>query len=282
MRVLANPSRLKAALDRERLKGRSIGFVPTMGALHEGHLSLVRRAKRENDVVVASIFVNPTQFGPKEDYKRYPRDLGRDRRLLALAGADFLFTPSVAAMYPAGSQTVVKTGALAKPLCGASRPWHFDGVATVVLKLLVMTAPDRLYLGQKDFQQFRVVERMTRDFALPVKVVPCPIVRERDGLAMSSRNTYLTPDERRRAPAIRKALLEAARAAKSGSAGVSVLKKRLRNALESVGARVDYVEIADAVSLEPVVQLKARSTVLFAVAAYFGRTRLIDNLALKV
>lgn len=253
-----------------------------MGYLHEGHLSLVRRSQKENDRTVVSIFVNPLQFGPGEDLKKYPRDFKRDAALLRREGVDFLFAPEAAELYPEGFQTSVKVEKLSLPLCGTTRPIHFGGVATVVLKLLNLVAPDTVYLGQKDYQQFKVVERMVFDLALPVRVAMAPIVREKDGLAMSSRNVYLSLEDRKRAPAIYQALLDCRRKAKDGFRKVGGLRQGLRRALEAIpGARVDYAEIVHAGTLEPMVELKNGRTAVAAVAVYFGKTRLIDNILIK-
>lgn len=254
-----------------------------MGYLHEGHLSLVSRAKKENDIVVASIFVNPLQFGPKEDLKRYPRDLGRDRRLLKKAGAHVLFLPQAKALYPPDFETLVSVKKLSQGLCGRTRPIHFAGVATVVAKLLNLVAPHNLYLGLKDYQQFRVVSQMVRDLDIPVKVVGCPIVREKDGLAMSSRNIFLSAAERRQALSLSKALREARHLVRAGERRSKRLVLAARKTIGAGGgARVDYVEIVDAAALGPVIQLKAKQTILVALAVYFSRTRLIDNCLIRV
>jgi len=254
-----------------------------MGYLHEGHLSLVSRAKKENDIVVASIFVNPLQFGPKEDYKRYPRDLGRDKRLLKKAGTHVLFLPQAKELYPPDFETLVSVKKLSRGLCGRTRPVHFAGVATVVAKLLNLVVPHNLYLGLKDYQQFRVVSQMVRDLHIPVKVVGCPIVREKDGLAMSSRNIFLSGAERRRALSLSKALREARRLVRAGQRRSKRLVLALRKVIDAGnGARVDYVEIVDAAALGPVVQLRAGQKVLVAVAVYFSKTRLIDNCVINV
>jgi pantoate--beta-alanine ligase len=228
MRTIQGTRRLREALDALRRKGRSVGFVPTMGALHEGHLSLVRRSRRENGVTVASIFVNPLQFGPKEDYARYPRPLARDKRLLAKEKTGFLFAPTVREFYPDGFQTTVKAGSLAMPLCGRSRPAHFTGVCTVVLKLLNAVGPCTMYVGLKDYQQFRVLERMVKDLGLPVSVVGCPIVREKDGLAMSSRNAFLPASARRQATAVRRAVLAAGKKLSAGAGAAAARREGLR------------------------------------------------------
>lgn len=254
-----------------------------MGYLHEGHLSLISRAKKENDIVVASIFVNPLQFGPKEDLKRYPRDLGRDTRLLKKAGAHVLFLPQAKALYPPDFETLVSVKRLSQGLCGRTRPTHFAGVATVVAKLLNIVAPHSLYLGFKDYQQFRVISQMVKDLHIPVKVIGCPIVREKDGLAMSSRNIFLKPAERRQALFLSKALREARRLVRAGERRPKLLVSALRKTLEAgSAARVDYAEIVDATTLRPVVQLAAGQKVLIAIAAYYSKTRLIDNCVISI
>jgi pantoate--beta-alanine ligase len=249
-----------------------------MGYLHEGHLSLVRASRKENRVTVASIFVNPLQFGPQEDFWRYPRDLVRDTRLLKEGRVDFLFTPLVKELYPEDFQTSVAVKKLSRPLCGVTRPVHFGGVATVVLKLLNIVQPDSVYLGQKDYQQFRVVEQMARDLDLPVKVRMAPIIRETDGLAMSSRNVLLSTVERREAVFLSRALQEGAELVRSGQRDVSKVKKAMREVLRfAPHGRVDYAEIVDAEALQAVVKLKVHSRALLALAVFFGKTRLIDN-----
>lgn len=257
-----------------RARGETIGFVPTLGALHEGHRSLVRRARRENKRVVVSIFVNPTQFGPKEDFKRYPRPFRRDLALCRAAGVDAVFAPSAAGFYPPGFQTWVTVEELSRPLCGPFRPGHFRGVATVVLKLLNAAQAHRAYFGEKDFQQLRVVERLVRDLDVPVRVVPCPTVRERDGLALSSRNRYLTPAERRAAPLLRLALRTAAQVLRSRR-NAPAAERAARAALARGGLRrIQYVSVVDPRTLRP---WGGRGPARIAAAIYVGRTRLIDN-----
>ncbi|MGH7198920.1 MAG: pantoate--beta-alanine ligase [Candidatus Omnitrophota bacterium] len=278
MRRITNSRELRQVLSPLRKKGRSIGFVPTMGYLHEGHLSLVRASRKENQVTVASIFVNPLQFGPQEDFWRYPRDLVRDTRLLKEARADFLFTPLVKELYPEDFQSSVVVRKLSRPLCGVTRPAHFGGVATVVLKLLNIVQPGAVYLGQKDYQQFRVVEQMAKDLDLDVKVRMAPIVREPDGLAMSSRNVLLSTAERREAVFLYRALEKGADLVRSGQRDAAKIKKAMRDVLKlAPHGRVDYAEIVDAAGLEAVVKLKLHSRVLLALAVFFGKTRLIDN-----
>ncbi|MER3469694.1 MAG: pantoate--beta-alanine ligase [Thermoflexus sp.] len=255
------------------------GFVPTMGYLHEGHLSLIRRARAENDHVAVSIFVNPTQFGPHEDYNRYPRDLERDLRLLEPLQVDLVFVPSVEEMYPPGFQTWVIVEELSRPLEGASRPGHFRGVATVVAKLFNIVQPDRAYFGQKDAQQAVVIRRMVRDLNFPVEIVVCPTVREPDGLAMSSRNTYLSPQERQAATILFRALQAAKARYEAGERDGERLREAMREVLRGEPlARVDYVSVADPETLEELSRVEGPA--LLSLAVYIGNTRLIDNLLL--
>jgi pantoate--beta-alanine ligase len=254
----------------------TVGLVPTMGALHAGHLSLVARARAGNDRVAASVFVNPTQFGPHEDLDRYPRDLERDRRLLAEAGCDLLFAPPSLEMYPAGFETSVDVGSVALPLEGQRRPGHFRGVATVVLKLLQIATPTRAYFGRKDAQQLAVIERLVRDLDVPVAIVGCPIVREADGLAMSSRNAYLGPEERKAAAVLHRALVAARDAWRRGERGAEALRALVRGIVaEEPAVRLDYVSVADPASLRE--RETATAPSLMLLAAHLGKTRLIDN-----
>lgn len=250
-----------------------------MGALHDGHLALIRRAAREHDRVAVSIFVNPLQFGPREDYGRYPRDAARDGRLCRAAECDWLFLPSVRTMYPPGGTTRVRAGAAASRWEGAFRPGHFDGVATVVLKLVELVRPDTLYLGQKDAQQARVVADMLRDFDVPVGLRICPTVRERDGLALSSRNAYLDPGERSRAAGLHRALRAGREAARAGARDARVILAVARTTLrrEARPDRVDYLALVDPRTFRPLRRLGGRGLIIAAVR--LGRTRLIDNLA---
>jgi pantoate--beta-alanine ligase len=258
-----------------RRAGRGVGLVPTMGALHAGHAALLERARAECDVVVLSIFVNPRQFGPGEDLERYPRDLEADLAVAAEAGVDAVFAPDGKEVYPDGFRTTVSVGPLAQRLCGLDRPGHFDGVATVVCRLFGLVRPDRAYFGRKDYQQAVIVRRMAADLALGPEIVVCPIVREPDGLAMSSRNRYLSPQERRRAAAVPAALAEGERRFGAGETGADGVLAAMRAVLEADVDRVDYVAACHPESLEPVARL-ASGTVLL-VAARVGTTRLIDN-----
>ncbi len=257
-----------------RKAGQTVALVPTMGALHEGHLSLVALAKSKADRVVASIFVNPTQFGPREDYGHYPRDEQGDLAKLAKVGADLVFAPENAEMYPEGFKTLIKIGDLTEGLCGASRPNHFDGVATVVAKLLMQCAPDLAVFGEKDYQQLLVVKQLVRDLNIPVEIVGAPIVREKDGLALSSRNAYLSPAQRKTAPLLYQTITEiAADLAKGRGCDDAVVAARFK--LDAAGLRVDYVAVRDPDTLKPLLGPVKRARVL--VAAYLGTTRLIDN-----
>ncbi len=266
-----------AAKDRRQ----TIAFVPTMGFLHSGHLALMTRARECADVVISSIFVNPTQFGPSEDYESYPRDTEGDLEKALKAGCDAVFLPEVQMMYPPGSVTTVSVAQLTERLCGASRPGHFDGVTTVVLKLLNIVACDIAVFGEKDFQQLAVIRKMVRDLNLPVRIIGHPIVREVDGLAMSSRNAYLSPEERSQALVLSSGLRQAQTLWRRGIRDPKQLREVVQaTILSSELARVDYIEICDAHSLAPIDMLCNRST-LIAVAVYFGDTRLIDNCRLE-
>ena len=278
MRLVRSVADLRALLRPLWNEGKRIGFVPTMGYLHEGHGALVRQSASRCDVTVVSIFVNPTQFGPQEDFAQYPRDLERDQALCMEAGSDVLFLPEVAEVYPTGFQTHVEPGPLAKPLCGASRPGHFRGVATVVAKLFNMVQPDLAFFGQKDFQQTVIVRRMVRDLNLPVDVVVIPTVREEDGLAMSSRNSYLSPEERVRALGLSQGLLEAQEAFRNGERRPKSLLAQARKAMAQVD-RLEYLELVDAQTLDALRGPVDRAAAL-CVAAHVGRTRLIDNVLL--
>ncbi|WP_127588212.1 pantoate--beta-alanine ligase [Paenibacillus koleovorans] len=257
----------------------TVGFMPTLGYMHAGHVSLIERARQENDIVVVSIFVNPLQFGANEDFDKYPRDNERDTRLAKEAGADFVFIPSVDEMYPAPTKTIVSVQDITDVLCGASRPGHFDGVATVVAKLFNIVLPDKAYFGMKDAQQVAVIEQFTADLNLPVTIVPCPTFREPDGLAMSSRNVYLNADERRQATVLNEAL----RLAESLSAdpeGITPgqLRERIMEHIQTAPlAVIDYVEIKAYPSMEEVSSLQDSGRILIALAVKFGKTRLIDN-----
>jgi pantoate--beta-alanine ligase len=280
LQVLPTIADTRAALRELRAQGRTIGLVPTMGALHEGHLSLVRAAKASCDAVVVSIFVNPTQFGLNEDFAKYPRTFEADCAALDKEGVDLVFAPTADEMYVPGGTTFIEVAGVSNRLDGASRPGHFRGVATVVAKLFNIVGPDRAFFGQKDAAQVAVLKKMVRDLNFPVELVVCPIVREPDGLAMSSRNRYLSPEERRQALALHRALEEMERLARSGTtsadeliaAGLAVLNREPL-------VRVDYCSIVDPETLEDVTDV--RGGALAAVAAFVGTTRLIDNLRLE-
>lgn len=270
-------------MDQERLKGRLLGFIPTMGALHEGHISLVRAAKKENGRVAVSIFVNPLQFGPKEDFKKYPRTLAADCAMLKKAGADFVFTPQAADLYPQGFQTRVQVGeervfGLTRGLCAAVRPGHFEGVATVVIKLLNLAKPHRAYFGAKDLQQAAVIRRMVLDLDLDVRIRVCPIVREKDGLAMSSRNRYLSAEDRVRALVLSRSLRMLKEALERGEPFASSLSQA-RRVLAAASERVDYLEVVDPETLE--VLKSPRPVMTAAAACLIGTTRLIDNISIR-
>lgn len=277
MQIITSITNLRQKLAAARKKGRTIGFVPTMGFLHEGHLSLVRQAREENDVVVVSIFVNPIQFGPKEDFRKYPRDFRRDAAMLREAGVDYIFCPSAKEMFPAGFGTYVEVPELSKIMCGKSRPGHFKGVATVVAKLLNIVQPDRSYYGLKDYQQFTIIKKMAEDLNMPGQIIGCPTVREKDGLAMSSRNTYLKkPLGRKAALVLYRCLQEAQRLAKTGEKNTAGIKTKLIKIIKAEPlARLDYLVIADPKTLQEVKVKKGK--VLLALAVFIGKTRLIDN-----
>ena len=266
---------LRAQVAEWRKAGETIALVPTMGALHAGHLSLIGIAKGHAGRVVASIFVNPSQFGPREDFKRYPRDEEGDMKRLAEAGVDLVFIPSTDEMYPAGFATKVSLPNLTEDLCGAARPNHFEGVATVVTKLLLQCGPDVAVFGEKDFQQLLVIKRLVRDLNIPVEIIGAPIVREEDGLALSSRNAYLSADERKRAPILHQVLAETAASLANGE-GCDAATSAGRFKLEGRGFRVDYVAVRDPETLAPLFgPIKGPARVMGA--AFLGATRLIDN-----
>lgn len=278
MQVFRTKQEVRDAVRAWRKEGLTVGLVPTMGYLHEGHLSLMRLAKQNADRVVVSDFVNPTQFGPNEDFAAYPRDEAGDLARCREVGVDGVFLPSASEMYRADATVHVVEDRMSKVLCGVTRPIHFGGVLTVVLKLFQIVTPDVAVFGQKDAQQLAIIRRMVRDLDVPVRVVGAPIVREPSGLAMSSRNTYLSGDERRRALALRRSLDAAEAAWAAGETAVEPLRAAMRGILEEAGAAVDYIEMVDTDSLEPVAALRAGT--LVAIAAKIGTTRLIDNTVL--
>ncbi|NLG95305.1 MAG: pantoate--beta-alanine ligase, partial [Acetomicrobium flavidum] len=277
MEVTKRTAEMQEISLRLKRKGGIIGLVPTMGYLHDGHLSLIKKARRENDIVIMSNFVNPLQFGPKEDFATYPRDLDRDNKLAESAGVDYVFAPTTEEMYPQGYDTYVEVkGPITEKMCGKSRPGHFKGVTTVVLKLFLITQPDRAYFGQKDAQQAIVIRKMVTDLNVPVKIITCPIIREEDGLALSSRNTYLSSEERLQALALPRALSAGRDMIMKGETDPLKVKKHITSILESSpGIRVDYVEVVDGDDLSDLSVIKGK--VLLAAAVYVGKTRLIDN-----
>ncbi len=262
-----------------RRSGRQVGFVPTMGYLHEGHIALVRMARSRSDVVVVSIFVNPTQFGPNEDYAHYPRDLARDEKLCREAGADIIFCPTEAEIYAADHSVNVAEESLSGFLCGASRPGHFRGVCTVVAKLFNLVLPDLAVFGAKDAQQIRIIRRMVRDLGFPVEIVEGATVRQPDGLALSSRNALLTPDERTQATALRRSLDLAEKMYGSGERDADEIVREMKKVIaHAPAARIDYVQVVDNETLQPVIAIER--PVLVALAVNFSKTRLIDNTVL--
>jgi pantoate--beta-alanine ligase len=283
IKVIKDPGQMQAFADTQRRAGKRIAVVPTMGALHDGHLSLIRIARRQADMVIATIFVNPMQFGPGEDFNRYPRDLNRDSELCSGAGADVIFAPEISAMYPEGYRTFVTVEGITDDLEGAVRPGHFRGVTTVVTKLLAITKPDLAVFGQKDAQQLAVIKRLVRDLNFDVAIVVGPIVREEDGLAMSSRNLYLAPDQRAEASILFRALQKGHAMIRSGERNSSTVRQTLRSMIlaESSGT-IDYVSLADAETLKEKENLSAGDEVLLSLAVRFGGTRLIDNLPFRV
>lgn len=277
MKTLTTVAEMHVAAAGLRALGKRIGLVPTMGALHEGHLSLVRAAKQHADVTVVSVFVNPTQFGPGEDYQRYPRDLQSDRAWLRQEGVDFLFVPSAEEIYPSDFQSYVMVERLGAPLEGQFRPGHFRGVATVVLKLFNIVQPHAAFFGQKDAQQCAVIQQLVRDLNLPVEIVVCPIVREPDGLAMSSRNAYLNPEERQAARVLWRSLCRARELIQAGERRAEEIVGEMRALIEQEPrARIDYIAVVDAARLEPLPRLSGR--LLIALAVRIGSARLIDNM----
>jgi pantoate--beta-alanine ligase len=281
MRTISKAAEMQDAVNREKSRGKTIGFVPTMGFLHQGHLSLVRESLKKTDVTVVSIFVNPTQFGPKEDFKDYPRDIHRDTEILEKEGVDYLFFPDNAEMYPEGYKTYVEVHDLQDKLCGRSRPGHFRGVCTVVLKLFHIVEPDFAYFGQKDAQQAIILKRMAEDLNVRVKVEALPIVREEDGLALSSRNTYLSQEERRAALVLSKSLDEARQMVENGEMDAARITDRMREMINQEPlARIDYVEIVDMDDLDPVNTIEKETLAVLAV--FVGKVRLIDNAILRL
>lgn len=278
--VVTDPRQMRTLARTHLREGRTIAFVPTMGYLHEGHMSLFRIGRKRGDVLVASIFVNPTQFGPNEDLDRYPRDMDGDLAKAESCGVDLVYAPEASAVYPEGFQTYVEVTELTRPLCGTKRPGHFRGVATVVSKLFHVVMPDLAVFGQKDYQQLKVIERMVRDLDMDIEIVSGPIVREEDGLAMSSRNAYLTESERVQATALFRGLSAAKAVFDGGERERDALLSAARRVMEAEpDIRLDYLELRDADSLREVHEITA--PVVMAVAAYLGKTRLIDNMVFE-
>ncbi len=280
MKIIETVAELQALIQQEKKGGKSVGFVPTMGALHDGHIALVKQCRDENDVCVVSIFVNPTQFNNAGDLKHYPRTMEADCALLEAVNADFVFAPTVDEVYPEEDTRQFEFGLLDKVMEGEHRPGHFNGVAQVVSKLFSMVKPDRAYFGEKDYQQLAIIKAMVRDYEIPVEVIPCPIVREADGLAMSSRNTRLTEAQRAAAPLISKTLLASKEWAKSLTI-TEVKRKVLESINESPELEVEYFEIADALSLQSVNSWAQDGEKVGCVAVFAGEVRLIDNVVYR-
>jgi len=281
MDVITSVHQMKRHSAQARAQNKRIAFVPTMGFLHEGHLSLMREGKKRGDILIVSIFVNPTQFGPSEDFERYPRDFGRDSRMAESVGVDVLFAPEAREMYPPDHQSFIRVTKVTRGLCGKSRPTHFQGVATVVAMLFHIVMPHVAIFGEKDFQQWVTIHQMVRDLHMDTEVVGMPIIREVDGLAMSSRNTYLSPDERKAALSLHRSLERAREWVSRGERSALVLAKEVSEVIQSEPlVRLDYVEVCDAQTLEPVERIEGDTVI--ALAAYIGKVRLIDNWIYRV
>jgi pantoate--beta-alanine ligase len=280
MHILTSAAQVTAVSKEAHRAGKRVGFVPTMGALHEGHLSLVRTARAQSEIVIASVFVNPRQFGPNEDFSRYPRQPERDSAMLAAEKTDYLFLPSTEEMYPPGASTWVAAEGITDKLDGRSRPGHFRGVTTVVAKLFNIVQPDLAFFGQKDAAQVAIISQMVRDLNFDVRIVVCPIVREADGLAMSSRNVYLTPEQRRQATVLYRSLMRVQSLVDQGESSAARLHVAGTQVIaEEPAVRLDYFEIVDRNTLDPVTDVSRGA--LVAVAAYLGSTRLIDNIVVS-
>ncbi|MFC3884219.1 pantoate--beta-alanine ligase [Bacillus songklensis] len=281
MKVISKISQMQAIMKQERMNGRTIGFVPTMGYLHEGHLTLLQRARQENDIVVLSIFVNPTQFGPNEDFDAYPRNFERDEQLAKKAGADYVFYPDVEEMYPRKMSVAVTVTERVNVLCGKQREGHFDGVATVLIKLFHIVTPDRAYFGMKDAQQVAVVDGLVHDYNFPIELVPVETVREKDGLAKSSRNVYLTETEREEAPALYKSLKLAKERIDSGERNPEAILSFMKDYIQThTSGIIDYIEIYSYPELKEIDTLEGR--IIIALAVKFSKARLIDNMTWTV
>lgn len=282
MQVIRRISRIKKQIQLWKKQNYQIGFVPTMGALHQGHLSLINQATKENDKVVVSIFVNPLQFGPREDFKQYPRPFREDVNLCQKAGVDVVFYPTIKEMYPEGFKTFVDMHDLPEVLCGRSRPGHFRGVMTVVIKLFNIIEPHIAYFGQKDYQQALIIKQMVKDLNIPIDIKLLPIVREKDGLAMSSRNKYLSEKERKEAVCLYESLVKAQELIRKGENSPAKIIMAMRQIIKTrKSARIDYIVIVDPLTLKNLTRLKPGQPVLIALAVYIGKTRLIDNFILN-
>ncbi len=279
MKILTTVNDVRNQINEWKSEGLSVGFVPTMGYLHEGHQSLIKKAVEENDKVVVSIFVNPTQFGPNEDFEAYPRDLEKDAALCEATGANLIYHPEVEEMYPDGFCSYVNMTGITDALCGKSRPIHFKGVCTVVSKLFNIVTPDKAYFGEKDAQQLAVIRRMVKDLNFPVEIVGCPIIREEDGLAKSSRNTYLSPEERQAALVLSKAIFAGRKMVTDGEVNVAKILDEMNSIINSEPlAKIDYIEIVNMDTMQNIDIIKGN--VLCAIAVFIGKTRLIDNFIL--
>ncbi|MGA2517469.1 MAG: pantoate--beta-alanine ligase [Thermodesulfobacteriota bacterium] len=280
MEIIGTVQEMKGFSSQVRRAGKTIAFVPTMGYFHEGHLDLMREGRRRGDVLVISLFVNPTQFGPKEDFKSYPRDFERDKKMAEGVGVDILFAPETSDMYPPDHQTIVRVEKVTQNLCGRSRPTHFQGVTTVVLMLFEIVMPDVAIFGEKDYQQLATIQQMVKDLHMSVEVLGMPTVREADGLAMSSRNTYLLPDERKAALSLYRSLQRAKELLQKGERKTDWILREMNGILRSESlVRIDYIQICDAHTLKDVDGIEG--DVVVALAAYLGKTRLIDNLVYR-
>jgi len=277
VKVITNIPQMQKISFALKKKGKKIGVVPTMGYLHEGHLSLIRIAQKYSDIVILTLFINPTQFAAHEDLNRYPQDIPGDLKKCKKAGVDYVFSPKISKMYPKNFETYVETTQISLPLCGGSRPGHFRGVTTIVSKLFLITQPTVAVLGKKDFQQLAVIKRMGADLNFPIRIIGAPIVRDKDGLALSSRNVYLTLEERKNAVGISSALFWIRNQIKSGETRIAILMSHLKNKLFSCGLRLDYAECLHSENLTPLTHYQKGKT-LFAVACFVGKTRLIDNI----
>lgn len=280
MEVIRTVKEIKEKVNSWKTKGATVGLVPTMGYLHDGHMSLVHKAVSENDYVIVSIFVNPIQFGINEDLDRYPKNMEQDTKLCQEANVDAIFYPSAAEMYPSGFSSFIDMSHITETLCGASRPGHFRGVCTVVMKLFNITSADNAYFGQKDAQQLAVIKRMVKDFNMNIKITGLPIVREKDGLAMSSRNTYLSQEERTASLCLSKSLIEALQMFRQGTKDVLLLKQHIEQTITSTPfTKIDYIEIVDPETMQPIKHIE--TSALCAIAVFINQTRLIDNILLE-